>query len=170
MRRALVLCLLVVLLAPAAAIATGLASGDGMLAVRNGDGVVGLKLKSGAILGRIQSGRLEIVVDPDVNCDELLVWDYDRDSLRPLASRDKVACVFVVGRESPADMRFRLVREENEIRLTGRGLWISAVGRGQVYLKGSTRERADGVYSLNGARERSLPDRGESFQLRSPLP
>jgi hypothetical protein len=60
MRRALVVCLCAVLTLPATALALRLAPGDGTLAVRNGDGLVHLKLRSGAVLGRVDIGRLEI--------------------------------------------------------------------------------------------------------------
>jgi hypothetical protein len=167
-RRLVVLCLGVALALPAAAWAVApLTGGDGSLAVRDGAGFIRLNLRSGAILGRIENGTLEIV-DPDVNCDDLLVWD--ADSQFPKTVRDKTACVFRVHSEDDEPgMRFRLARDENEVRLRGSGLWVSAVGRGRVFINGagSATKTRDGSYSLNGGFFKSLPNDGQAFVLGS---
>jgi hypothetical protein len=163
MRRLLVLCLGAMLVLPAAAAAIALVPGDGTLHVDNGDGKVRLGSKfapfSGVVLGRISVGKLEII-DPEEECEDLLVWNEDDTRERPLRARDGIACVFVTFARDEA-MRFRLVREDGEITMSGKGLWVSAVGQGVAYLQGTTRRAGDGTYSINGQRPRSLPERGE---------
>ncbi len=160
MRRILVLWLGLVLAVPATAFAVvPFATGDGTLAVRWGDGNVTLKLRSGVVLGRIATGTLE-VVDPDVACEDLLVWD--ADDMTP-TKRD--TCRFRSIERDGTPMRFRLLRGDNEIRLHGRGLFISAVGRGRVLLQGSDERVRDGQYSINAAPFRSLPDEAQWFPI-----
>jgi hypothetical protein len=164
MRRLLVLCLGAALALPAAAAAIALVPGDGTLHVDDADGKVRLGSRfapfSGVVLGRISVGKLEII-DPEEECDELLVWDEDDTRERPLRSREGIACVFVTFDRSSA-MRFRLVSEDSEITMSGRGIWISAFGQGPAYLQGTARRPAkDGTYSLNGQRPRSMPEPGE---------
>jgi hypothetical protein len=62
-------------------------------------------------------------------------------------------------------MRFRLV-DENEVRIRGSGLWISAVGRGRAYLEGRVSKANDGRYSVNGDAFRSMPDAGQWVDVR----
>jgi len=155
MRRILVLCVGLVFCVPATAFAiVPFALGDGTLAVRGGDGTVTLKLRSGVVLGRMATGTLE-VVDPDVACEDLLVWQADETTP---TKRD--TCRFRSMERDGTPMRFRLLRGDNEIRLHGRGLFISAVGRGKVRLEGSDERVRDGQYSINAAPFKSLPDEG----------
>src|SRR5687768_365557 len=132
MRRVVTLVLSAALLVPATAAAFAHALGDGTLHVNNADGRVSfLRGFSGVVLGRVTVGTLE-VIDPDSECDDLaaLVWDDDGWRERPLrGSRDGIKCVFrTFDRTTP--MRFRLL-EEDEIRITGAGIWISTVGQGR---------------------------------------
>jgi hypothetical protein len=166
MRRVLTLGLLAALAVPAVAAATALAPGDGTLYVNNADGRVHfLRGFSGVVLGRITFGTLE-VFNPSGECDEVadLVWDDDERTERPLrGSRDGIKCVFrATDRTTP--MRFRLLEESEEIRISGQGIWVSAVGQGRVHLQGSDRLR-DGTFSISGDRPRSMPDRGATYSI-----
>ena len=167
MRRSVLPALLLLLALPGVAGALGGAQADGTLSVRNGDGVVSLDLR-GVVIGRIASGKLTVFGPKEGSCDAPLVWGAEDERLQ--AARDRITglsrlrCVY-----SGTAIRFRLVGGQNELRATGEGISISAVGSGFVELKG--KGGADGTYSRNGAEYLSLPDRGASFELTgSPAP
>jgi hypothetical protein len=163
-------CFAAVLALPATAAAIHAAPGDGTLAVSNAEGRVEfLRNFSGVVLGRVTTGRLEIV-NPESDCYGLDVWDVDDIREFPLrGSRDGVRCVFRTLDRSTA-MRFRLVREGDEILVRGAGIWISAVGRGDVYLEGKPNKLRDGTFSINGERRGSLPDGGRTFTIGTRRP
>jgi hypothetical protein len=164
MRRLILLCLGFVLAVPATALAVQpFASGDGTLAIRSGDGSVRFDLRSGVVLGRFASGSLEIM-NPEIACDDLLVWDYDQ-----VIPTKRDSCLFraAPGRDGEP-LRFRLVSTDEDIRIAGRGIFLSAVGRGRVYLEGSQKRARDGQYSLNGGPFKSLPDDGQFFAIAAP--
>ncbi len=161
MRRYLALIALASAAVPAVALGSPSAPGDGTLTVRNADGVVRLTLR-GAILGKLGGGRLE-VIDPDVACDQLSVWGEEDATEREREARDggkQVACVF-----KGKAIRFRLIGGQHELRIAGRGIWVSAVGVGRVFLRGSARRDPDGTFSINGERFASLPEDGDSFKI-----
>jgi hypothetical protein len=168
MRRLILLCLGALLVVPATALGVvPFASGDGTVAVRDGAGLVKLQLPSSVILGRVEDGELR-VFDPDTDCDALdrtTVWNNDDLDVKfvskpgvrqtPSSPRRVPVCVFT----SDTPMRFRLLDEGN-VRVKGDGIWVSAVGRGKVWLEGQDDKANDGKYSINGAPFRSLPDDG----------
>jgi hypothetical protein len=173
MRRTLLLCLALAFAVPATAFAlVPLTSSDGTLAVRAGDGKVQLKLRSGVILGLVDSGRLE-VVDPDVDCEDLNVWNSGDPDLKfvprpgirqaPSSPRRVPVCVFKADDQNP--MRFRLIGE-GDVTVVGSGIWMSVVGRGRAYLLGRPTKAHDGRYSLNGDVFKSLPDDGDWVDVR----
>lgn len=168
MRRLLVIILLVFLAVPTAALAFGRAPGDGTLAVRNGDGFLRLDI-SGAVIGKLEGGRLEVVSPTIDDCDALGVWGADRSGTRSL--RDgTTTCVFASLLTTPEAMRFRLVLGPNDTLVVrnGTALSLSAVGLGTGTIKGVG--GFDGVFSLNGGLFRSLPDTGLTFALGARLP
>ena len=166
MRNLILLTVVGALVVPAAAFAMKRAPGDGTVAVRGGEGIVQLDLR-GAVIGRIAQGTFVIVDPEDGDCDKPLVWDADTVSTR-LEPGDlgqkKIACFY-----RGSNIRFRLVGGQNEVRLNGRGIAISAVGRGSVYLRGSARIADDGQFSLNGDSWASLPDDGARFRVFRPV-
>jgi hypothetical protein len=169
MRRLLLVILLVCLAVPPAALALRSAPGDGTLAVRNGEGFLRLEI-AGAVIGRLDGGRLELVSPRIDDCEDWDVWGADRTRIRSV--RDgTTTCVFTVFLATPQSIRFRVVlglRETLVIR-TGNGFSLSAVGQGSGFIKGAG--DADGVFSLNGDRLfRSLPDAGLGFTLGATLP
>lgn len=168
MRLLLLITLLVVLAGPSAALAFPRAPGDGTLAVRNGEGLLRLEI-TGAVLGRLDGGRLELVSRATDDCDDWDVWGADR--IRSFSLRDgTTTCVFTVFSRTPEPIRFRLVLGDEEtltIR-NGNGFSVSAVGQGRGLIKGAG--DADGSYSLNGLTFRSLPDNGLAFTLGATLP
>jgi len=175
MRRILFVCLALCLVGPVAALAAApLSSGDGTLAVRDGDGLVRVHLPNGVILGRVEDGELR-VLDPDVDCDDLdrtTVWNNDDLEVRyvapkagprqtPSSPRRVPVCVFSTG-DQP--MRFRLL--EGNVRVRGTGIWVSAVGRGRAWVEGKTSKANDGRYSVNGGPFKSLPDDGQWVDVK----
>lgn len=168
MRRLFLVILLVCLAAPSAALALRRAPGDGTLAVRNGEGFLRLDI-TGAVIGRLDAGRLELVSPSVDDCDEWAVWGADRTRSRSL--RDgTTTCVFAVFARTSESIRFRVVlgpQETLTIR-NGSGFSLSAVGQGTGFIKGAG--EFDGVLSLNGDRFRSLPDAGLRFALGATLP
>ncbi|MEX2646501.1 MAG: hypothetical protein WD249_09590 [Gaiellaceae bacterium] len=169
MRRLLLVILLVCLAAPTAALALRRAPGDGTLAVRNGEGFLRLDI-TGAVIGRLDAGRLELVSPSVDDCEDWAVWGADRTRSRSL--RDgTTTCVFAVFPRTPQAIRFRLVLGPQEtlgIR-SGSGFSLSAVGQGSGFIRGAGDR--DGVFSLNGDRFfRSLPDAGLAFTLGATLP
>lgn len=169
MRRLLLIILLVSLAAPTTALALRRAPGDGTLAVRNGEGFLRLDI-TGAAIGRLDAGRLELVSASVDDCEDWAVWGADRTRSRSL--RDgTTTCVFAVFPRTPQSIRFRLVlgpQETLTIR-NGSGFSLSAVGQGTGFIKGAG--DLDGVFWLNGERFfRSLPDAGLAFTLGATLP
>jgi hypothetical protein len=169
MRRLLLVILLVCLAVPPAALALRSAPGDGTLAVRNGEGFVRLDI-TGAVIGRVDAGRLELVSPRVDDCGDWAVWGADRTRIRSL--RDgTTTCVFTVFLSTPQAIRFRVVLglEETLVIRNGVGFSLSAVGQGSGFIKGAG--NLDGVFSLNGDRFfRSLPDAGLGFTLGATLP
>ena len=164
MRTLIVVVVIGALVVPATALSMRRAPGDGTLAVRGGDGIVRIDLR-GAVIGAIKQGTL-VVVDPEENsCDRPLVFDADNVVRRvePGELGQKRFACFYTG----ANIRFRFVGGQHEIRLNGRGIAVSAVGRGTAYLKGAVRVADDGQFSVNGDPWASLPDAGETVRVAS---
>ena len=168
MRRLLFITLLACLAVPSAALATKRAPGDGSLVVRNGAGLLRLDL-TGAVIGRLDAGQVEIASLSEDDCDEWVVWGADRERTRS-ARTGVTTCTFTVFLRTPQAIRFRVVLGPDET-LTIRaadGLSLSAVGQGTGFVRGAG--GADGVYSLHGGMFRSLPDLGLAFSLGATLP
>jgi hypothetical protein len=168
MRRTLLICLLTAALLPAAALAGPAVAGEGTLSVRNGDGRLALIGFRGAIIGRVGVGRLTIVEPRTGTCDTQLVWAADtvRATILPGGElgEGRFACVY-----TGANMRFRLVGAQDEVRLRGRDIGASIVGRGTAIVEGDG-GLFDGLYSLNGEDYRSLPDEATRLVLGPAVP
>ena len=166
MRRLLLMTVLVCLAAPPAALAMRAAVGDGTLAVRDAEGTVRLEVE-GAVLGRLDSGQLELISPTVDDCRDLDVWGADRTRTR-ITATGQTSCLFtelVIG-GTLQPIRFRLALADNEtliIRGTV-GLALSAVGQGRVTIRGT-----DGTYSKNGQKFLPLPDEAVTFRLTGTL-
>ena len=145
MRRILLILLVCALAAPIAAFARSTVPGDGSLSVRNGDGQVRLLLR-GSVIGKVEDGRLT-VIDPARDCELLLVWETDAPLREWITTDGETACTF-----SGTDLRFRFVGGLNELRVSGTGIYLSAVGKGSARLRGT-----DGTYSLDGGKYAEVP-------------
>src|SRR5215210_2967914 len=129
MRRLLPMILLVCLAAPPAALAMRAAVGDGTLAVRDAAGTLRLDIE-GAVVGRLESGQLELIAPSIDDCRALDVWGADRRRTLTKAT-GATSCLFTefVEGGSPQPIRFRLALASNAtliIRSTD-GLSLSAV-------------------------------------------
>lgn len=167
--RKLVLTLLVLLLAVPAVSAAALLRkvGDGTLSVEDGTGRVVL-IARGGVIGRFDSGSVTIQDRTPNDAFDAKVWG----ATRLLGER-------VLGdageRWSGTNVRFRLIGGEFRIVIAGRGIDLSAVGNGNVFLEGEG--RLPGVFSLDGedcgnprVRCKALPAPGKRFVLGEDAP
>ena len=145
MRRLLPILLGIALAAPLAALAQPAVPGDGSLSVRNADGQVRMLLR-GAVIGKVENGRLT-VIDPARDCDLLLVWETDAPPREWTTTDGETACTF-----TGTDLRFRFVGGLNELRVSGTGIYLSAVGKGSARLRGTA-----GTYSVDGGKYIDVP-------------
>jgi hypothetical protein len=157
-----ILTLLCFLVALGAAPAEAGAPGDGTLSIRDGKGMVQLSSR-GTMIGRLASGKL-VVTDPNPN-----------DARRPIVlgaerrtvSRNQRTTVY-----TGKDIRVRVTGGLAHVRFEGRGIHLSAVGRGRGLLDGAgdipTNVFYDGVWSLNDEDYHSLPDDLTGFDLVGP--
>jgi len=135
---------------------------NGTLSIREGRGMVQLSAR-GTITGRLR-GKLT-VTDPNPN-----------DSRRPVvygATRTTAKSLKTVVYQG-RNVRFRLVGATYTIRLDGRAIFMSAIGRGRGILDGAGDVQKqvfyDGVWSLNDEPYHSLPDVTTNFDLITPTP
>lgn len=154
-----IITLLCFLVALGAAPAEAGAPGDGTLSVRDARGLVQLSSR-GTMIGRIERGKLT-VTDPN-----------PRDNRRPIVlgaerrvtSRNLKTTIY-----TGKDIRVRITAGLAHVRFEGRGIHLSAVGRGSGLLDGAgdptTGVFFDGVWSLNDEDYHSLPDELERFDL-----
>lgn len=140
MRTAALLCALSALALPAIGAAT--ARDGGMLSVAGGKGVVVVQLK-GSLLGRLEHGSMT-VTDLTPN-----------DRFAPIVTGRRVrqtrlarTTVLYKGDQ----VRFRVVGGAFRIAIRGKGIDVSAVGRGFVILNGDRASPVDdaGTYSIDG--------------------
>jgi hypothetical protein len=152
------------LLAAAAATA-GRAPGaeDGTLTVRDGRGTISVRMK-GSIIGRLGKGTVT-VTEPFDQTATIIVRGAERTRYP-----NELTTVY-----SGNNIRFRIADDRKvSLRLQGKGLNFSTVGRGDGWIDGLG-DPADGIffdgsYSLNGAPYLSLPDERTPFQLILPGP
>lgn len=165
MRRILVLLVVLALTVPAVAAARKLTPGDGTLVVRSGDGRVWLNDFRGVVLGRIATGTLVLVEPKGGDCDTQLVWEADDQwpRVRTVGDDRVFECVY----RTTSGMRFRVVGGQNTLRVNGRGIALTAVGKGTGHLRGTPSLLDDGTYSLDGEDWRSLPDDGRFVRIGS---
>jgi hypothetical protein len=145
----------VFLLAPAAAAASSTAPGDGTLSIKRGVGVVRLEIDRGAVIGRIGNGVLTVSNPRNGDCEKLLVWEQGERvavSDERETRRGDLECIYT-GRA----MRFRIVGGAPQLKLTGKDISVSAVGRGVAYLQGDLTVLEAGTYSVDGDDHLPLP-------------
>ena len=154
MWRALCVCLLTALLAPASAIARQNAPDDGTLSVNSANGTLSLAAR-GTVIG---------------SCDRCIVTITDPlpdDGSGPIVTgfEGKTDLTSTKSRWSGTDIKFRLIGGFFRIFISqARGLDATAVGVGSGWIRGAGTIN-DGTYSLNGGPRRQLPDELRPFLL-----
>jgi hypothetical protein len=136
---------------------------DGTLSVKAGLGKVTLNPFNGSAVGRVQRGSIR-VTDP-VASDGI---GYDFFGSCDERDRDRTTSTTTC---KGTNLRFRAIGGKFQIQLRGTGIYLSAVGHGQVGLDGRGEDPTidtDGTYSLNDGPYKSLPDFGATLQLAAP--
>jgi hypothetical protein len=162
MRKTAALLALLVLALPVAGL-SALRVGEGTLSVEDGRGTVMIQARGG-VIGRLERGTVTI---------------YDltpEDANDPVVFGDDVPVRFVGEngiRYAGTALRYRLIGGGFKILINGRGIDLSAVGKGNGFIRGDS--EAPGLYSLDGADCRNdpvsckpLPDVQRRFQLGTP--
>ncbi len=133
---------------------------NGTLSIREGRGIVQLSAR-GSITGRLR-GRITITDPTPYDTKRPVVYGATKTTYR------NANTVVYQGR----NVRFRLIGAQYSVRLDGRAIFLSAIGRGRGMLDGAGDVAAgiffDGVLSLNEEPYRSLPDDRTSFELVTP--
>lgn len=165
MRRAQALTLLILTtasLAVAAAASAGRApSEDGTLSVRDGRAMILLRMK-GSVIGKLKKGRL-VLTEPIAAGTTVVVRGAEAE--RDLPNRTT--------EYSGTNIWFRIADDHRfVVRLEGKGLNFSAVGRGNGWMDGWGDPAGgvffDGSYSLNGTDHPTLPNERTPFELSAP--
>jgi hypothetical protein len=149
----------------AAATAAAAARGpmdDGTLTVRDGRGTLTLKFR-GSLIGRLNRGKVTVTTSQ---------YGTTTSVVRGWETRDFLPQGTVYG---GSNIRFRVADDKRiTVKLNGKGLNFSAVGRGEAYIDGIGSPAAgiffDGTFSLNGEAYKSLPDERTRVELRAPSP
>jgi hypothetical protein len=131
---------------------------DGTLSIRDGRGMVQLSVR-GSITGRFDRGRITITDPNPYDTNRPVVYGASKTIYRGGKT------VIYQGRS----IRFRLGGHLFHMRVEGRGIFLSAIGRGRGLIQGIGNVSAgifyDGVWSLNDEPYHSLPDELAVFQL-----
>ena len=159
MRRILLLCALAALAVPVLASAMPRSAGDGTLSIRDGKVKLLVLHARGGVIGRC--GRCRITLDDLTATDRATPFVTGEDNSRDTDQDGEDEQFW------GTNVRFRLTGGEFTLRVTGRDVDLSAVGRGRGKLRGAGGPN-DGTYSLNGEEARSLPDERTPFRLIAP--
>jgi hypothetical protein len=110
--------------------------GDGTLAVKNATGQVIVKA-TGTALGRVDEGKVAVTDLTQNGSDDIVVLGANtKPQVRPSGT-----VVY-----SGTSLRFRIVGGRYQLDVIGRGISISAVGKGFVWAQGVS----DGVFAVDG--------------------
>jgi len=162
MRRLLTFAVLVALAVPAGSAARPRGMADGTLSVRDARGKITISARGG-VIGSFAQGNVTIV-DP-----------VEGDGTGPIVSGEE----FHREVDAKTDIyrgtkvRFRIIGGKFTIRVQGRGINLSLVGKGNVILNGAGIEDGiddDGIYSVNGGEYTGIPDDPFSFPLSATSP
>jgi hypothetical protein len=161
--KALVLAVLCAGVLAAAAVAADLRPPleDGTLSVRDARATIQLRMK-GSLIGRLARGQLVVTDSPDAG---MTIIVRGAENERPLSDRTTVY--------SGRNIRFRIADDRRfVVKLAGKGLNFSAVGRGDGWMDGYGDPEDgvffDGSYSLNGTDYPTLPNERMRFELAAP--
>ena len=158
MRRLLTFAVLVALGLPAASAARTRGPNDGTVSVKDARGWISISARGG-VIGSFSQGKVTIVdpiegdgTGPVVTGDD---WSRSRDVTTTTWGGSKV--------------RFRIIGGAFRVRVQGRGINLSLVGKGSVTLNGAG-SGEDGTYSVNSGAYSFIPDFPFSFVLSATSP
>jgi hypothetical protein len=151
MRLTLLLCTLFALTLPVFAGASTRATGDGTLAVTNADGFVRIQARGG-VIGRCDSCSFVL---QDLTDADLIVPVVSGAEQRVDTDNDGVSEVY-----SGTNIRFRQVGGAFLLRIKGKDVDLSAVGRGWVKIRGTA-----GTYAVNDGAPEKVPAELRQFSL-----
>jgi hypothetical protein len=159
------LALFAVLTALVAAPAEAGPPGNGTLSVRDGRGMVQLSSR-GTVIGRIERGKITVTDPNPFDARKPRVWG----AQTARKSRNQKTTVY-----SGRNLRLRSTSGYFHVRFQGRGIQLSAVGRGKGLIQGmpqdpSAPQVSDGIWSLNDEEYQSLPEEVTGFDLLAPPP
>lgn len=144
MRKTLVLLALLALAAPLTGL-SAMRAGEGTLSVEDGRGIVTVQARGG-VIGRLDRGSVTIFDLTPEDANDPVVFGDDQP----------VQLVGETGiRYRGVGLRYRLIGGGFRIVINGRGIDLSAVGKGNGSIRGDA--DAPGVYSLDGADCREKP-------------
>jgi hypothetical protein len=158
MRRLLTFVMLAALALPAASPARDSGPNDGTLSIRDGRGTIFISARGG-VIGSFTQGSIRIV-DP-----------VEGDGTGPIVSGDE----FRREIDEKTDVfrgtkvRFRIIGGQFKIRVQGRGINLSLVGKGNVTFNGAGTEN-DGTYAVNGGDYGPIPNFLFGFPLSATSP
>jgi hypothetical protein len=135
---------------------------DGTLSVRDGRAAIQLRMK-GSVIGRLAKGRL-VITGSAADTTTVVVRGWEDRQRDPSG---KTTTYIGTG------LRFRIADDKRfNVRVSGKGLNFSAVGRGDGWMDGwgdpSGGVFFDGSYALNGIDHPSLPNERTRFDLAAP--
>lgn len=163
--RKLLVPFLVFLVLPATAFARQVAQPPATnvtLSIREGRGIVQLSAR-GSMTGRVR-GRIAVTDPNPYDSKRAVVYGATKTTYKTEKT------TVYQGR----NVRFRLIGSLYSIRIEGRAIFMSAVGRGQGRLDGDGSVQDgiffDGTWSLNDEPYHSLPDDSTYFELVAPPP
>jgi hypothetical protein len=138
MRKTFLLLVLLALALPVAGFAA-LSAGDGTLSVEDGKGKVTIQARGG-VIGRLDRGTVTVYDLTPEDANDPFVFGADQ----PFALLGDGGIKYV-----GAGLRFRIIGGRYRIVIQGRGIDVSAVGKGFGSIRGDFGQL--GVYSLDGA-------------------
>ena len=154
MRRFPVICALLALALPGAASARPGSPGDGTLLVRNANARIVVQAKGG-LIGRCDACTLTIKdPNPDDGSGPIVSGAELRHDINDTTTR------WIGG-----NMRFRIIGGRFTVGVSGGGVDLSVIGKGQVTLQGNKGSDDDGTFSLNGAAAQPITDVAQFFLL-----
>ena len=161
MRKLLIPCLLALVIPATAYTRTAPPpAANATLSIREARGIAQLDVR-GSMSGRL-NGRLTVTDPRPFDAKRPVVYGAAKTTYR-----NEKTTIF-----QGKNLRFRLIGAQFQIRLQGKAIFVSAIGRGKFLLDGAGDVPAnifyDGVWSLNDEPYKSLPDEPSSFELVAP--
>jgi hypothetical protein len=160
MRRFLLILGLAAMLA-VPAVVTAASSTDGTLSVKRGRATINIKLRRGTVIGSMAKGTIRIR--------DLGPYDNSIPQIRHCRVRYPSSTTMVC---TGKKISFRAVDGRFVVHMTGSGIFLSAVGRGNVTMTGAANPNFpnNGVMSVDNGPYQPIPDFELDFALGSTTP